>query len=84
MEDLAAKGRVLMAGTPVDDRIEAILAKYDLLDPDQYRDAVAELTVYLLTLNDRQIKGSLYHQRLTDKLHLEKCFDRDSSEPQSP
>ena len=72
-----------MAGTPVDDRIEAILGKYDLLDPDEYRDAVAELTAYLLTLSDRQIKRSLYHQRLTDKLHLEKCFDRDSSEPQS-
>lgn len=83
MEDFAAKGRVLMAGTPVDDRIEAILGKYDLLDPDQYRDAVAELTTYLLTLSDRQIKRSLYHQRLTDKLHLEKCFDRDSNEPQS-
>ena len=83
MEDFAAKGRVLMAGTPVDDRIEAILGKYDLLDPDQYRDAVAELTTYLLTLSDRQIKRSLYHQRLTDKLHLEKCFDRDSNDPQS-
>ena len=83
MEDFAAKGRVLMAGTPVDDRIEAILGKYDLLDPDQYRDAVAELTAYLLTLSDRQIKRSLYHQRLTDKLHLEKCFDRDSNDPLS-
>ena len=84
MEDLAAKGRVLMAGTPVDDRIEAILGKYDLRDKDQYRDAVAELTVYLMTLSDSQIKGSLYHQRLTDKVHLEKCFDCDSNDPQSP
>lgn len=73
-----------MAGTPVDDRIEAILGKYDLRDPNQYRDAVAELTVYLLTLSKRQIKGSLYHQRLTDKIHLEKCFDQDADEPQSP
>lgn len=84
MEDLAAKGRVLMADTPVDDRIEAILGKYDLRDKDQYRDAVAELTVYLLTLSKRQIKSSLYHQRLTDKIHLEKCFDQDADEPQSP
>ena len=83
MEDFAAKGRVLMAGTPVDDRIEAILGKYDLLDPDQYRDAVAELTTYLLTLSDRQIKRSLYHQRLTDKLHLEKCFNRETDDQQS-
>ena len=82
MEDFAAKGRVLMAGTPVDDRIEAILGKYDLLDPDQYRDAVAELTVYLLTLSDRQIKRSLYHQRLTEKLHLEKCFNHETDDPQ--
>ena len=82
MEDFAAKGRVLMAGTPVDDRIEAILGKYDLLDPDQYRDAVAELTAYLLTLSDRQIKRSLYHQRLTDKLHLEKCLNHETDEPQ--
>ena len=71
-----------MAGTPVDDRIEAILGKYDLRDKDQYRDAVAELTVYLMTLSDNQIKGSLYHQRLTDKLHLEKCFDHETDDPQ--
>lgn len=82
MEDLAAKGRVLMAGTPVDDRIEAILCKYDLREKEQYRDAVAELTAYLLTLNDRQIKRSLYHQRLTEKLHLEKCFNHKTDEPQ--
>ncbi len=82
MEDFAAKGRVLMAGTLVDDRIEAILGKYDLRDKDQYRDAVAELTAYLLTLNNRQIKRSLYHQRLTEKLHLEKCFNHETDESQ--
>ena len=82
MEDFAAKGRVLMAGTPVDDRIEAILGKYDLGDKDQYRDAVAELTAYLLTLSNRQIKRSLYHQRLTEKLHLEKCFNHETDDPQ--
>jgi hypothetical protein len=65
-----------MAGTPVDDRIEAILAKYDLWEPDQYRDAIAELTVYLLTLTQEEIKGSLYHQRLEDKIHLENCLMR--------
>ena len=82
MEDFAAKGRVLMAGTPVDDRIEAILGKYDLQDKEQYRDAVSELTAYLLTLSDRQIKRSLYHQRLTEKLHLEKCFNHETDESQ--
>jgi hypothetical protein len=82
LEDFAAKGRVLMAGTPVDDRIEAILGKYDLRDKDQYRDAVAELTAYLLTLSNRQIKRSLYHQRLTEKLHLEKCFNHETDESQ--
>jgi hypothetical protein len=82
LEDFAAKGRVLMAGTPVDDRIEAILGKYDLRDKDQYRDAVAELTAYLLTLSNRQIKRSLYHQRLTEKLHLEKCFNHETDDPQ--
>jgi hypothetical protein len=82
LEDFAAKGRVLMAGTLVDDRIEAILGKYDLRDKDQYRDAVAELTAYLLTLNNRQIKRSLYHQRLTEKLHLEKCFNHETDESQ--
>lgn len=71
-----------MAGTPVDDRIEAILGKYDLRDKDQYRDAVAELTSYLLTLSNRQIKRSLYHQRLTEKLHLEKCFNHETDDPQ--
>lgn len=71
-----------MAGTPVDDRIEAILGKYDLRDKDQYRDAVAELTAYLLTLSNRQIKRSLYHQRLTEKLHLEKCFNHETDDPQ--
>lgn len=71
-----------MAGTPVDDRIEAILGKYDLRDKDQYRDAVSELTAYLLTLSDRQIKRSLYHQRLTEKLHLEKCFNHETDESQ--
>jgi hypothetical protein len=71
-----------MAGTLVDDRIEAILGKYDLRDKDQYRDAVAELTAYLLTLNNRQIKRSLYHQRLTEKLHLEKCFNHETDESQ--
>jgi hypothetical protein len=71
-----------MAGTPVDDRIEAILGKYDLRDKDQYRDAVAELTAYLLTLSNRQIKRSLYHQRLTEKLHLEKCFNHETDESQ--
>jgi hypothetical protein len=71
-----------MAGTPVDDRIEAILGKYDLWDKDQYRDAVAELTAYLLTLSNRQIKRSLYHQRLTEKLHLEKCFNHETDESQ--
>jgi hypothetical protein len=82
LEDFAAKGRVLMAGTPVDDRIEAILGKYDLRDKDQYRNAVAELTAYLLTLSNRQIKRSLYHQRLTEKLHLEKCFNHKTDESQ--
>lgn len=71
-----------MAGTPVDDRIEAILGKYDLRDKDQYRNAVAELTAYLLTLSNRQIKRSLYHQRLTEKLHLEKCFNHKTDESQ--
>ena len=71
-----------MAGTPVDDRIEAILGKYDLRDKNQYRDAVAELTAYLLTLSNRQIKRSLYHQRLTEKLHLEKCFNHETDESQ--
>lgn len=65
-----------MSDTPVDDRIEAILGKYDLWEPDQYRDAVAELTVYLLTLTEEEIQSSLYHQRLRDKVHLENCFMR--------
>lgn len=71
-----AESRVLMSDTPVDDRIEAILDKYDLWEPDQYRDAVAELAVYLLTLTDEEIKGCLYHQRLRDKVHLENCLMR--------
>ena len=71
-----AESRVLMQPTPVDDRIEAILGKYDLWEPDQYRDAIAELTVYLLTLTQEEIKGSLYHQRLEDKIHLENCLMR--------
>ena len=71
-----AESGVLMASTPVDDRIEAILAKYDLWDEDQHRDAVAELTVYLLTLTEEEIKGSLFHQRLEDKIHLENCLMR--------
>jgi hypothetical protein len=65
-----------MSDTPVDDRIEAILGKYDLWEPDQYRNAVSELAVYLLTLTEEEIKGSLYHQRLKDKRHLENCFMR--------
>lgn len=68
--------RFLMAHTPVDDRIEAILAKYDLWESGQYKDAIAELTVYLLTLTEEEIKGSLYHQRLEDKIHLENCLMR--------
>ena len=71
-----------MSGTPVDDRIEAILFKYDLRDKDQYRNAVAELTAYLLTLGKQELEGSLYHQRLTDKFHLEKCFQHNTDEPQ--
>jgi len=71
-----AESGVLMADTPIDDRIEAILFKYDLWEPDQYRDAVAELTVYLLTLTNEELEGSLYHQRLRDKVHLENCLMR--------
>jgi hypothetical protein len=76
-----AESRVLMQPTPVDDRIEAILGKYDLWEPDQYRNAVSELAVYLLTLTKEEIKGSLYHQRLTDKVHLENCFMRSDDFP---
>jgi len=65
-----------MAHTPIDDRIEAILAKYDLWEPEQYKNAIAELTVYLLTLSEEEIKNSLYHQRLQDKVHLENCLMR--------
>jgi len=71
-----AESGVLMSDTPVDDRIEAILGKYDLWEPDQYRDAVAELAVYLLTLTNEEIKNSLYHQQLRSKVHLENCLMR--------
>jgi len=29
-----------------------------------------------LTLTEEEIKGSLYHQRLEDKIHLENCLMR--------
>ena len=68
--------RFLMGLTPVDDRIEAILSKYDLWEPDQYRAAVSELAVYLLTLTKNELEGSLYHTRIKEKIHLENCLMR--------
>lgn len=70
-----------MDRTPIDDRIEAILYKYDLWEPDQYRNAVSELTVYLLTLTPEEIQGSLYHQRIKEKVHLENCLMRSDEFP---
>lgn len=72
-----------MGLTPVDDRIEAILAKYDLWEPAQYREAVSELAVYLLTLTKKELEGSLYHTRIREKIYLENCLMR-SDEFQSP
>lgn len=63
-----------MADHPVDRRIDAILAKYDLRDKAQYRNAVAELTSYLVTLKRRDTANSLYYQRTNDKIHLERCL----------
>ena len=77
MEGLAAKGRVLMSSSPVDDQIEAILAKYDLWDKEQYTDAVAELAKYLLTLGPADERKSLYYQSISEKIHLEYCLMRD-------
>ena len=65
-----------MAGSPVDDRIDAILAKYDLWDPSQYADAVAELVQYLLTVDPKDERKSLYHQSAREKMHLEYCLMR--------
>jgi hypothetical protein len=56
-----------MAGSPVDDRIDAILAKYDLWDPEQYTNAVAELVQYLLTLDPKDERKSLYYQSIPQK-----------------
>ena len=60
-----------MADHPVDRRIDAILGKYDLRDRRQYRNAVAELTSYLLTLRRRDTANSLYYQSIPQKMHLE-------------
>lgn len=65
-----------MAGSPIDDCIEAILAKYDLWDPEQYTDAVAELTKYLLTVDPKDERKSLYYQSVREKIHLEYCLMR--------
>jgi hypothetical protein len=65
-----------MAGSPVDDRIDAILAKYDLWDPDQYTNAVAELVQYLLTVDPKDERKSLYYQSVREKIHLEYCLMR--------
>jgi hypothetical protein len=63
-----------MAGSPIDDRIEAILAKYDLWDPEQYSNAVAELVSYLLTVDPKEERKSLYYQSIQQKKHLENCL----------
>ena len=68
--------RFLMAGTYVDDQINAILYKYDLWEPDQYRQAVSELAAYLMTLTKKELEGSLYHTRIKEKIHLENCLMR--------
>jgi hypothetical protein len=34
-----------------------------------------------LTLTQEEIKGSLYHKRLKDKVHLENCFMRSDDFP---
>lgn len=65
-----------MAGTYVDDQINAILYKYDLWEPDQYRQAVSELAAYLMTLTKKELEGSLYHTRIKEKIHLENCLMR--------
>ena len=65
-----------MAGSTVDDRIDAILAKYDLWDPEQYTDAVAELVQYLLTVDPKDERKSLYYQSIPQKKHLENCLMR--------
>jgi hypothetical protein len=71
-----------MADHPVDRRIDAILAKYDLRDKTQYRNAIAELTSYLITLRRRDTVNSLYYQRMNDKIHLERCLKNSPDEPQ--
>jgi hypothetical protein len=65
-----------MASSPIDDRIEAILGKYDLWDPEQYTNAVAELAQYLLTVDPRDERKSLYYQSVREKIHLEYCLMR--------
>jgi len=65
-----------MAGTYVDDQINAILYKYDLWEPDQYRQAVSELAAYLMTLTKKELEGSLYHTRIKEKIYLENCLMR--------
>ena len=65
-----------MAGTYVDDQINAILYKYDLWEPDQYRQAVSELAAYLMTLTKKELEGSLDHTRIKEKIHLENCLMR--------
>jgi len=70
-----------MAGSPIDDRIEAILAKYDLWDPEQYTNAVAELTSYLLTVDPKEEARSLYYQSAREKIHLENCLIRSHGQP---
>jgi len=63
-----------MAGSPIDDQIEAILAKYDLWDPEQYTNAVAELASYLLTVDPKEEARSLYYKSAREKIHLENCL----------
>ena len=63
-----------MADHPVDRRIDAILGKYDLRDREQYKNAVVELTKYLLTLNKRDTVKSLYYESIQDKIYLERCL----------
>lgn len=71
-----------MADHPVDRRIDAILAKYDLRDKAQYRNAVAELTSYLITLKRRDTTNSLYYQSINEKIHLERCLKKSTNEQQ--
>ena len=65
-----------MAGSSIDDQIEAILAKYDLWDPEQYTNAVAELASYLLTVDPKEEARSLYYKSAREKIHLENCLIR--------